>query len=63
LCPFLKRYPISRDKYAYFCSAGSRIPFVKLEEKEVFRYCNENRYIDCKYYLRAQEENKKEREY
>lgn len=53
-CPFLKRYPTSRDKYTYFCTAR-HVPFVKLEEREVSRYCVKNKYVDCRYYLRKNE--------
>ena len=56
-CPFLKRYSTSRNKYMYFCTAR-HTSFVKLEEREVSRYCVKKQYVDCKYYLKKTSQQK-----
>jgi len=54
-CPFLKRSSVFPNKYIYICEASKyvHVPFSRIDEKDLPRYCVENRYYDCTYYLNA----------
>jgi len=55
ICPFLKKSPVFPNKYIDTCEASKyvHVPFSRVDEKDLLRYCVENRYYDCTYYSNA----------
>ncbi len=53
MCPFPKRRVVLPGRYIYICETSKyvQVPFSKLDEEDLLRYCVENRYYDCTYYL------------